>query len=228
MKPAHKAKLRSIWRGWVRPFLVILVVLSTLRSAVADWNDVPSGSMQPNILAGDRIFVNKLAYDLKVPFTTWHIAEWGQPQRGDIVVFYAPDGGPRMVKRLVGLPGDVIQLQNNRLVINGVVAQYAPMGTSAFEVPPAASLQRERVDGMNHPVAFMPFVKAQRRWFGPVTVPADHYFMLGDNRDNSRDSRWFGCVPRREILGRATHVALSVDRDHYYLPRLERFGRKLP
>src|SRR6266540_2752238 len=80
---------RRIWREWVKPLLVVLVVLFSVRSAVADWNDVPTGSMKPTILEGDRIFVNKLAYDLKVPFTTWHLAQWGNPGRGEVVVFFS-------------------------------------------------------------------------------------------------------------------------------------------
>src|SRR3954454_19378491 len=109
------------WKGWkhpagrfvwehVRPFAFLTLVLFAARSSIADWNDVPSGSMNPTILEGDRIFVNKLAYDLKVPYTTWHVAEWGGPQRGDVVVFYAPTDGTRMVKRVIGLPGDTISL----------------------------------------------------------------------------------------------------------------------
>ena len=86
---------------------------------MADWNDVPTGSMKPTILEGDRVFVNKLAYDLKVPFTTWHITEWSNPHCGDIVVFFSPKDGKRLVKRVIGLPGDTVELQNERLVING-------------------------------------------------------------------------------------------------------------
>src|SRR5580692_12543008 len=93
-----------------KPLLIMLLVLFVLRSAVADWNDVPTGSMKPTIMEGDRVFVNKLAYDLKVPFTTWHLAEWGNPKRGDIVVFFSPKDGMRLVKRVIGLPGDTVDL----------------------------------------------------------------------------------------------------------------------
>ena len=78
----HRA-WHSLWRGWIKPLVVVIVVISTFRSAVADWNDVPTQSMEPNILVGDRIFVNKLAYDLRVPFTTWRIGRWSDPQPGD-------------------------------------------------------------------------------------------------------------------------------------------------
>src|SRR5215216_5457232 len=116
-KPALSAKLRHWWRKEIRPFLIIMLVMFSIRSSFADWNDVPTGSMKPTIIEGDRVFVNKLAYDLKVPFTTWHIAEWGNPQRGEVVVFYSPDQGIRMVKRVVGVPGDVLELRNNVLIL---------------------------------------------------------------------------------------------------------------
>ena len=98
-----RARARRWWRQEIRPLLILALVLFSIRSSLADWNDVPSGSMQPTILIGDRVFVNKLAYDLKVPFTTWHLAQWSNPQRGDIVVFYSPYDGARLVKRVIGL-----------------------------------------------------------------------------------------------------------------------------
>src|SRR5438552_5215625 len=113
MSETMKKYLLKFWRNYAQPFLFAAIVLTTFRSSIADWNDVPSGSMNPSILEGDRIFVNKLAYDLKVPFTTWHIAEWSQPTRGDVVVFYSPVTGIRLVKRVVGLPGDTITLRDN-------------------------------------------------------------------------------------------------------------------
>src|SRR5881296_2537749 len=127
MNDQWKSRTRQIWKEWLRPFLIILIIGCSLRSAVADWNYVPTGSMKPTILEGDRIFVNRLAYDLKVPFTTWHLAEWSNPVRGDIVVLYSPADGKRLVKRVIGLPGDVIELLDNRLFINGEPARYEPL-----------------------------------------------------------------------------------------------------
>src|SRR5258706_4905367 len=124
---AFLSRARNWWRKEIRPLLVLTLVLFSIRSSLADWNDVPSGSMRPTILEGDRIFVNKLAYDLKVPFTTRHIAEWSNPQRADIVVFFSPHNGKRLVKRVVGLPGDTIELRNNALVINGQLVEYQPI-----------------------------------------------------------------------------------------------------
>src|SRR6266536_6439741 len=122
-----RARARHYWRKEIRPLLILLLVICAVRSSLADWNDVPTGSMKPTIIEGDRVWVNKLAYDLKVPFTTWHIAEWSNPQRGDIVVFYSPYDGQRLVKRVIGLPGDTVELRNNALVINGQPVEYQPI-----------------------------------------------------------------------------------------------------
>src|SRR5208283_2899694 len=110
---------RKVWRE-NKSLLITIIILTAVRSAIADWNDVPSGSMNPTIVQGDRVFVNKLAYDLKVPFTTWHLAQWSNPKRGDIVVFFSPADGQRLVKRVIGLPGDRIEQANDRLLINGL------------------------------------------------------------------------------------------------------------
>jgi signal peptidase I len=208
-----KQQLRAFWREWILPAAVAIAILAPLRSAVADWNDVPSGSMMPTIFVGDRIFINKLAYDLKVPFTTWQVAKWADPQRGDIIVFPSPADGVRLVKRVVAVPGDRIELRDDHLVINGKTASYA-------------LVLNETVEGKTHALRIQPQQRGMRS-FGPVEVPPDRYFVMGDNRDNSFDSRYFGFVSRDRILGRATLVAMSFDRDHYYQPRFDRFGRSL-
>ena len=206
--------------------LVLALVLFSVRSSLADWNDVPSGSMQPTILVGDRILVNKLAYDLKLPFTTWHLAEWSNPRRGDIVVFYSPHDGTRLVKRVVGLPGDTVALQDEQLIINGNPVAYAPLDAGlAEQLPPVerpgSQFATEQLPDHQHVVMALPRLPAKRT-FSPVTVPANRYFMMGDNRDNSFDSRYFGVVDRKQILGKATTVVLSLDHDRYWLPRWQR------
>jgi signal peptidase I len=232
MSEAWKTRCRHFWIEWVRPILIILIVACSLRSAVADWNYVPSGSMKPTIMEGDRIFVNRLAYDLKVPFTTWHILEWGDPERGDVVVLYSPKDEKRLVKRVIGIPGDVLELVNNRLYVNGQPAVYERLEEDLereidSEERPFHEFARERVGDQSHPVMI-----TLDRWgsgtFGPVEVPAGQYFVMGDNRDNSSDSRTFGCVERRRILGRATATAISVDPQNCYWPRWHRFFRNLP
>src|SRR5206468_1043525 len=122
-----RSRARHWWVKEIRPLLILALVLFAIRSSLADWNDVPTGSMKPTILEGDRVYVNKLAYDLKVPFTTRHIAEWSNPSRGEIVVFYSPHDGKRLVKRVVGLPGDTVELRDEALVINGERVEYQPI-----------------------------------------------------------------------------------------------------
>ncbi len=209
---------KSAWE-WVRPLLVLLLLLSSFRSAVADWNDVPTGSMKPTILEGDRVFVNKIAYDLKFPFTTWHLAAWDDPEWGDVVVLKSPENGRRLIKRVIGVPGDELELRRNRLYVNGEPAQYDPIDPDIAERidpdedPFRRTLAWEGIDGERHPVMVTPALHTRRGDFGPVVVPDGRYFMMGDNRDESRDSRAIGYVPRELILGRAVGVAFSLDRD---------------
>src|SRR5512142_1239002 len=120
-------RARHWWRKEIRSLLILGLVLFSIRSSLADWSDVPTGSMKPTILEGDRVYVNKLAYDLKVPFTTRHLAEWSNPQRGDVVVFFSPRDGKRLVKRVVGVPGDTVELRSDVLVLNGQSIQYQPV-----------------------------------------------------------------------------------------------------
>ncbi len=221
-----------LWRDWIRGFLIVLAVVGPLRSAVADWNDVPTGSMKPTILEGDRIFVNKLAYDLRVPFTLKRVARWGDPGRGDVVVLFSPRDGTRLVKRVIGIPGDRIALRANRLFVNGQPARYTVLDADATEhfvdegVSSRAVLARESLDDVTHLVMALPDVPSMR-YFGPITVPEDSYFVMGDNRDNSSDSRVIGFIPRRQIIGKATAIAASLDPSRHYLPRWDRFLSRL-
>ena len=228
MKNERKSRALRFWREWVKPLLVVVIVCTSFRSAVADWNDVPTGSMKPTILEGDRILVNKLAYDLKVPYTTWHLFEWAEPARGELVICYSPADGNRLVKRVIAVGGDHLEMRNNRLFINGAAAGYEPLDEELISqiVPAERSRHRfaaESFDGRTHAVMATPAVPA-RRTFGPVVVPEGQYFVMGDNRDNSLDSRAFGFVRRGQILGRSSRVAFSLDRARYYLPR---WGRTL-
>jgi signal peptidase I len=231
----NESKGRNRWKSaWheAKSLLLIIIILTAVRSAIADWNDVPTGSMNPTIVQGDRVFVNKLAYDLKVPYTTWHLAQWSNPKRGDIVVFFSPVDGTRLVKRVVGLPGDKIELVNERLLINGLPSEYAPLATDTGRDVPADHdgprvYAREKADGMPmHPITMLPQRLALRS-FAPITVPPGKYFMMGDNRDNSNDSRFWGTVDRSRIVGRATMVVMSLDRQHYFEPRWHRFFTEL-
>jgi signal peptidase I len=219
----YRALASRWWKREIRPLLILALVMFSIRSSLADWNDVPTGSMKPTILEGDRVFVNKLAYDLKVPFTTWHIAEWSNPQRGDIVVFFSPKDGTRLVKRVIGLPGDTVELRNEQLVINGQPVDYTALDPKIpgqiSEPERARSLfATEKLPAHPHAVMAINGVQAIRS-FGPVHVAEGHYFMMGDNRDNSFDSRYFGTVDRSQIVGRTSSVVLSLDKSNYWLPR---------
>src|SRR5437016_4070203 len=116
--------LKKLWREY-RGFTMFVILMVIFRSALADWNTVPTGSMKPTILEGDRILVNKLAYDLRVPLTHVSIFRIDDPKRGDIVVFDSKAADTRLVKRVIGLPGDIVEMQDNRLRINGIEARYS-------------------------------------------------------------------------------------------------------
>jgi len=234
MKQPTRAQVLKFWREHVRPLAILILVLCSFRSAIADYNVVPTGSMKPSIIEGDRIFVNKLAYDLKVPFTTWHIATWADPKRGDVVVFNSPKDGIRLVKRVIGIPGDRVELRNNQLFVNSMSAGYGKLDADTI-----AQVQlRERnahaygtesiADGAKYPVMSTPMIPNDKRTYGPLTVPPGQYFVMGDNRDNSEDSRFIGCVPRDSIVGRSSKVLFSLNYDRSYLPRGERFYREIP
>lgn len=204
--------LRQLW-GRHRVLLIFLGLMILFRGAVADWNPVPTGSMKPTIVEGDVILVNKLVYGLRMPLAGTSIYPYGSPARGDVVVFDSARAGKRLVKRVIGLPGDTIQLHGNRVIINGRDAEYQEIETAG-----AATVFAETFAGSTHLVNLAPtyFPRAD---YGPVLVPADHYFMLGDNRAHSADSRVYGFVPRREIVGRVKRVLASFDLEHNYVPR---------
>src|SRR5688572_28880001 len=156
-----KKRASSFWRNYARPFLFIFIVLTAFRSSVADWNDVPTGSMKPTILEGDRIFVNKLAYDLKIPYTTVRLAQWSGPERGDVVVFYSPEDGVRLVKRVVAVGGDTTAMRDEQLIINGQEAQYEPLAESIAEqlpeeLRPHVEMRSEKVGDESHAVMTTP------------------------------------------------------------------------
>lgn len=223
---------KRLWNEWVREIIVVLAIMIPFRSSIADWNHVPSGSMKPTILEYERVFVNKLAYDLKIPLTTRHLAEWRNPERGDIVVFYSPSDQKRLVKRVIGLPGDVVEMRNNHLIINDELAEYLPLDPRYVADLSAderswETFAVERLGNLDHPVMAIPSLPAKRS-FGPVTIPEHKYLMLGDSRDNSADSRFFGFVERGKIVGKVYAVVASFDPSNFYLPRWERWFKRLP
>ena len=209
----------KVWKE-NKQFIIFLVLMFVFRSAVADWNHVPSGSMLPNIVVGDRLLVNKMAYDVRVPFTHISLYRHSHPEAGDIVIFDSAASGIRLVKRVIGVPGDVVEMRGNRLIINGQPLSYETDTTLDQEHV------RERLGQRHHMIRLSPR-QSRASSFLPVKVPEDAYLVLGDNRDNSADSRFIGFVPRDEIVGRTRSVVMSFDHDNYFIPRRERFFYKL-
>lgn len=233
-----------LWGEWIRPLGTIFIIMGIFRLSVLDWFDVPSGSMEPTIMTGDRIAVKKFTYGLRIPFTkeTW-IAQWGRPERGDLVVCYSPDQGDevRLVKRVVAIPGDTIEMKDGRLWINGQEPVYDSVDPSEFpHMSPTEQAKfefyTESVEGDEHFVMFetkkpgsrdFP-VDAQRagnefrviQRLAPVVVPEDQYVIIGDNRDNSKDSRgWNNAVttttgPDGAEIYRFTIDFMDIDRIH--------------
>ena len=165
-------------RNWVRNnkgFLVFLTLLGVFRTAVADWNPIPSGSMRPGLLEGDVVFVNRLAFNVKVPLTDMVLAHTGEPRRGDVVTFSSPVNGTRLIKRIMALPGDVVEMRNEQLIINGQHASYIQveqvLEPHRGELTPALRFD-ESFGGHSQRIQVLPVVAA-RRSFGPVKVPAD-------------------------------------------------------
>ena len=218
------------WLKQNRGFLIFVIGFAFFRTAMADWNPIPSGSMRPTLLEGDVVLVNRLAYDFKLPLTDIRLIELGTPQRGDVVTFSSPTDGVRLIKRLVGVPGDVVEMRNEVLYINGSAADYDAPHLVAEPMEQGGAIEavrtKERINGSERTVQFLPAVPA-RRSFGPVTVPQGSYFFLGDNRDNSEDSRYIGFVPRQLLIGRAHHVLVSADITGNWLPRVERVGERI-
>jgi signal peptidase I len=216
-----------MWKEWRMTILFVVFVVVPVKSSLADWNWVPTGSMNPTVLEGDLVYVDKIAYDLRFPLTLHRLAKWSDPQRGDIVICFSPDDRIRLVKRVIGQPGDTIEMRNNILIINGQTVDYTKIQSKytqylSCQLRERAILAMEDLEGAAHPVMSIPSIGAVRS-FGPITVPQGDYFVMGDNRDNSRDSRSFGFVERKLIVGKAKGVIGSFDITDKYQPRFNRF-----
>ncbi len=192
---------------YAKSLFPVLVLVLTLRSFIAEPFRIPSGSMEPNLLVGDFILVNKYNYGVRLPVLNKKIIEVGQPKRGDVVVFRYPGMGPDdetrgqdYIKRLIGLPGDEVTVVDNRVSINGVQVEYAP--GSDYQVI-------ESLPGKTHIMQEIPNGHVTKN--GTWKVPEGHYFMMGDNRNNSSDGREWGFVPEENLVGRAMFIWLNCD-----------------
>lgn len=213
-----------------RGFLLFLICLGFFRTAIADWNPIPSGSMRPTLLEGDVVLINRLAYDAKLPLTDISVAHLGDPARSDVVTFNSPKDGIRLIKRVIGLPGDTVELRDGALTINGEAARYDITGVVSEPIGEGHEVDAvratETMAGTRRTIQYLPQVQRLRN-FAPLTIPPGQYLMLGDNRDNSADSRVIGLVPRHLLVGKAHHILVSADILGNWLPRLERFTQAL-
>lgn len=222
----HEPDNKPLWVSFGAELFVVVALMFTCRIAVADWPKVPSGSMEPTLRVGDYLLVNHLAYGPRLPFTNTAI-EFGSPKRGDVVVFRFPvDVSEFYVKRLIGLPGDVVRFERGAVSVNGAPfdVRMVSEGTGV-DVPPEDRgqwLLDETTAGRSRTIKVNPFVMgrlppsgmgASCRIEGPLawqcTVPAGQYLMMGDNRDNSSDSRAWGFLPHEQVYGKAVRVLFN-------------------
>ncbi|MCV2885071.1 signal peptidase I [Aestuariibacter sp. AA17] len=198
-------------------FILFIALMMVMRSSIADWYHVPTGSMEPTVLPGDRVFVNKMAYQLEIPFTDIGVMNMRSPARGDIVIIQSKAAENRLLKRIVAVEHDRISMQNNKLVINGKPLMYEKVDGKHYET----------IDDVKHAVAFKPASQKLDN-FTPVTVPKGYVLVLGDNRNYSADSRVYGFIPVSELQGKVLGLVTSLDKNNYYLPRDGRHFVPLP
>lgn len=235
-------KKKSTLREYAEALLTAVLIALFIRAFAIEAFKIPSGSMLPTLSIGDHIFVNKFIYGLRIPFTKFRILDISEPKRGDVVVFMYPvDESKDFIKRVVGLPGDHIRVEGENVWVNEHKLPERPLTVTEFPgdarrlvvkngsmktIPFVRgwrdySFLEEDLDGVEHLVQYEN--NLEREQFEAV-VPKDSYFMMGDNRDNSSDSREWGFVPRNNIKGRAMFVWLPIDRDHGGI-RWHEFGR---
>lgn len=196
---------------YARSFFPVILIVLLIRSFLFEPFRIPSDSMMPTLLDGDFIFVNKFSYGLRLPVLNSKVVSIGDPQRGDVIVFRLPkDPATNYIKRLVGLPGDHVVVRGQNLYINGERVKVDMEGTYAGHGHTGAQLATEHLGSRDHQVLYLPGREA--RDYDEI-VPAGHYFFMGDNRDNSRDSRFFevGFVPERNLVGKAVRIWLNWD-----------------
>lgn len=196
---------------------VFVLALACVRSSVFASYHVPTGSMNPTFLEGDLFFSNKLAYRLKVPFTKTSLVEWAAPSRGDLVIFTYPGDGSLYTKRVIAVAGDIVEIRDKRVIVNGVPVRLEPAGGA-----PGLRYFTETLDGVSYTVQHDPLRRAASD-MPPLSVPPGRVFVMGDNRDNSFDSRYWGTLPVENIEGKMAVRWFSIDWKSLR-PRLGRIG----
>jgi signal peptidase I len=217
---------KPLWVSFGAELFVVIALMFTCRIAVADWPKVPSGSMEPTLRVGDYLLVNHLAYGPRLPFTNTAI-EFGQPKRGDVVVFrYPGDVSEFYVKRLIGLPGDVVRFDRGAVSVNGAPfnVEVVSEGTGDNVKPEDRGqyLLKETTGGKSRTIKVNPFIMGREAPNGmspnctiesatawQCKVPSGEYLMMGDNRDNSADSRVWGFLPHEQVYGKAVRVLVN-------------------
>ncbi len=216
MSTSSKRDSRSfgawLW-DWMKSIAFALVVWMFLRTFLIEAFRIPSGSMENTLLIGDFLFVNKALYGAEIPIIHKHLPAVREPERGDILVFDSVEEDLKVVKRMVGMPGDTLEMQNGVLIRNGE-RQAEPWAVHADPLPSAAPFQRAQMRRwqVQHLVGrdTVDYHPDLQDW-GPIVVPRDSYFMMGDSRDNSHDSRMWGFLPRENVRGRPLVVYFSYD-----------------
>ncbi len=193
-----------------RSFFPVILAVLVLRSFIVEPFRIPSGSMMPTLLAGDFILVNKFAFGIRLPVVNTKIVDSGAPERGDVAVFrYPEDPSVAFIKRIVALPGDHLVYRNKQLFINGEPApqDILPPGTVS-NLNPGYQVRLEHINGHSHTIQIAAGSGGRALEF---TVPPGHFFAMGDNRDNSRDSRFWGFLPEENLIGKAFLIWMNWD-----------------
>lgn len=207
---------------YTAPFFPVLLAVLLLRSFLVEPFQIPSASMVPTLQIGDFILVNKYAYGLRLPVTQTKIVELSEPKRGDVMVFFPPNDERYFIKRVVGLPGDHVELYDNQLFINGeLMDQSRPKTVQVAGY--GYDIVEEELSGVRHLIRKHRIPSRLGRAVSYI-VPEGHYFVMGDNRDNSSDSRVWGPVPEANIVGQAFAIWMHWDR-FFSLPSFDRVGK---
>jgi signal peptidase I len=207
---AERVRREPVLVEYARSFFPILLLVLVLRSFLAEPYQIPSESMVPTLEVGDFVLVNKFAYGIRLPVLGTKIIDIGSPQRGDVMVFIPPHDPRYFIKRVIGVPGDVVRYENKALFINGRRAEYELIGEFEEHTPfGTISIKEytETFDGRPHQIYRYPISEQPQEW----VVPEDSYFMMGDNRGKSQDSREWGVAHESNIVGKA--VAIWVHKD---------------
>ena len=223
----QKQTKKSFYKEWIEPFLIAAVVALFIRQFAVEAFKIPSGSMIPTLTIGDHLLVNKFIYGPRIPFTDKRFFEWKEPQRGDIIVFKFPeDETKNFIKRIIGVPGDKIEIRKGVLLINDqpVPIEEARTADVGAQNPVAGwpQVYDERLGQVTHRIQYLRDQSGVD--FGPVLVPARSVFVMGDNRDNSQDSRVWKFVKYNKILGKALIIYWFWDGNDGRWLRWERIG----